>query len=200
MKNIRNSEQFKKSVIKNLEGRQRKIADILLAKLMGHVLDGNPVEDGHAHEAWIKAILSLKRYGKFPKLFRIMDSHQRKRSNDPIAAKMGDSDYKATKKSLTVVISNNLPFVRKLEYGIPITVGDGQGNQGKKVDPVKRPPEKGPLYGKRAQGSEGLLVFEKGGRVIKAKTHTPRETGFVKEAVNKAKSFAKSNGLKVRSK
>lgn len=177
-----------------------KVTDEILAMLFDQILEKNPVEDGHAHEAWITAILQTN--GKFKKLFSVSDSHESKRSHDPTASKYGEATVQSTKTQTLVRITNQLPFVYKLEYGLAIHVGDESGNQGRKIDPVKRPPEKGPLYGKRNQGSEGLLVFEKNGRLIKTKVWTPRgdDTGFVEKSFKETASKLQSLGLKVKTK
>lgn len=192
MSNFSNSKQFRKLLISILRKKKIKVTDEVLAKLVDGVLEGNPIEDGHAHEAWLTAIESLG--SPFSETLQVAGKHANKRSNDPTAKKYGESSVKEDKSSTLVVISNKLPFVKKIEYGIPITVGDETGNKGKKINPVKRPPNKGPLYGKRESGAGGLLVFERGGRTIKTTVATPTETGFVAKAIEKTIKYAKSKG------
>lgn len=198
MSTFKNASTVKLLIRKELIKRKMEAADKALAYLFGKLLTYFPTEDGHAHEAWITAVEKLK--GKFTITDRVVDHHSGKRSNDPTAKKYGHASVKDSQKRLSVVIQNKLPFVRKMEYGLPITVGDESGNQGKKINPVKRPQEKGPLYGRRGPGSEGLLVFQQGGRLIKTKVRIPNETGFVDRAIKETVQFFKSKGYKVRRK
>lgn len=196
MSKVRNAEKIKKRLKQRLQQKKEDTVEHVLAYLVGKLLTHQPTEDGHAHEAWLVAIDGVEK--QYPTVSRVAAHHDSKRSNDPTAKKYGESSVSQEKQRTTVVISNNLPFVKKIEYGIPITVGDESGNQGKKINPVKRPPEKGPLYGQRQGGSEGLLVFEQGGRIIKTKSHVSPHAGFLKRTIEETIQYAKSKGLKVK--
>lgn len=200
MSHVSNTNGFVKGLMEQIEKHKETVTDAVLAHLFDNILEKCPVEDGHAHEAWITAL--IKTNGKYKKLLGVTDSHNGKRSHDPTATKYGESDVQVSKTKTTVTVTNKLPFVYKLEYGLAIQVGDESGNQGKKINPVKRPPEKGPLYGGREQGSEGLLVFEKNGRLIKTRVWTPRgdDTGFVEKSVKETAAYVKSQGLIVKTK
>jgi hypothetical protein len=199
MSNVTNSQDVRKW----LEAELKKHKDVVLDKVSGYfagkLLTYQPIEDGHAHEAWITAFTKTNS-SQLKKLYAVLDHFENLRSHDPKASTYGDGKLIISDKSSTIFISNKLPFVYKLEHGLPIRVGDESGNKGKKIDPVKRPPDKGPLYGKRSQGSQGLLVFEKNGQLIKTKVWTPSgdDTGFLFRAIKDTVQFIKQNGLKVK--
>lgn len=196
MSKVRNADKVKKYLMSKITEKMKDVSSDAAAYLFREILQGNPVEDGHAHEAWLSALEKIK--SNLPDVSGVIGQFSSVRSGDATAKKYAQAQVKTDKSSTTVCVSNNLPFVRKIEYGMPITVGDDSGNKGAKINPVKRPPDKGPLYGKRASGSNGVLVFEQGGRTIKAKVYTSPNSGFVAEAIKKTMNYLKSKGFKVK--
>jgi hypothetical protein len=128
---------------------------LLAAELVGKgVMKNTPVEDGHAHAAWKSA------FDQVPTLQgKIAVPSGTSRDSQAIGA--GKASAELTGLNQRITISNELEFVRKIEYGLPITpIGPG----GKKQPPVVKRrtvnDPSGPLYGPRLSEGRGVLVWK----------------------------------------
>ncbi len=168
----------------------RVVADVL-DKILVHT----PVEDGHAHEAWIEAGLmaskKLSRMGGGNEIEQVAVMHHSKASGDPLATQEGIGTVERTDTRFKVRLENNLPFVRALELGLtirPIMPG------GPKMPPVaKRPGQKGALYARRETDGTGMLYWtDASGKGHYTRTRRPKAGRYVKRAVEKTRKLLKS--------
>lgn len=155
-----------------------------------NLLLGLPVEDGHGHEAFATAMEKLP----LPRVSRVPDEFRGDRSGDPEAIKRGESGWASDKDHVWVSIAARLPFLRHLEEGGTIRVGDLSGNKGPKEG---GPDTGGQLYAPRLPGTTGLLFWEdSGGRHMAKTRNIPSGYKFMAKAVKKARQLAKRLGLK----
>lgn len=151
------------------------------------VFETTPVEDGHAHRAWLSGGLEAIG-GRARQALAKSGVPPHRLSKDMIAVRSGHGRLSKTKLQADVTISNDLDFVEVLEFGgvlRPIEPG------GRKLFPVHRPPEVGPLYGPRSSMGRGMLVWtDDTGRTRMATSkryapgrHVGRAMNFVKNAM-----------------
>lgn len=180
----------KAQTLKHLRSQLLELADEITTTFIVELLTEMPVEDGHAHESFITAAERLR----LPKTKQAAIQFALRASNDPNAKKYAISELNKDADGITLRLGTALPFVRKMEYGLPIKVGDLSGNQGRKRvngdGGLVSPP--GTLYGPRYSGTEGVLLWREGGQTKIAKVRIPSgtDTGFFKKAVNAAKQAA----------
>lgn len=126
-------DQFIKHLEQKIAKKRNSLMDVLVAEFLDTVCQELPPEEAHARQAFISAAdQAADMLYQSGRIERAAEKHRTTASGDPEAEKAGKGSAKTTKTSLKVTLDNQLPFVKKLEYGIPITVGDKQGNRGKK--------------------------------------------------------------------
>jgi len=172
-------------------------SDAITAEFADVLLSHMPIEDGHAHESFVTALRKLG--GKYPNTQLVASSHVSNGSGDATAQRYSYGEVGRSAESQVTRFGTLLPFVRKMEYGYRIRVGDMEGRKGPKVRSdgghLLHPP--GTLYGDREPGNTGLLVWREGGIEFKARTRTPSgtATGFFARAKEAARKTAKELGL-----
>src|SRR5688500_13647046 len=113
MATLTNKDQFKKWIESELVKKKNDVADHIISYFAGHLLQNQPVEDGHAHEAWITAFLKANSGSKLQALYKVLDHFNHHRSHDPKASEYGDGKFQSNKSTTHVSVSNKLPFVYK---------------------------------------------------------------------------------------
>ena len=220
MKSKLNTQVFTNLLKGKLTERRRLSMSKLLARFCDEVMNNAPIEDGHIHEAIITAMaeFSGELYGK--DFNSVVRKHLSSRSNDPEASAATHTAIGEVGDELLATLKISLPFVRALEYGYLIRVGDKNKNRGPKVIPVTRPTEKGPLYGARAaKGSfgglkaanrksikdfdrsiirkgVGILVWQENGVTKRALFRRPKAYRFWGKAFTAIRTLARSLKLK----
>lgn len=188
-----------KSYIKRtLVHHRLRVAARAAAITAREILDRTPVEDGHAHEAWIQAATQamgqLSPFGGMVR--RAIAGNETFASGDPEATKAGWAAVEHDANKTVVTLINRLGFVRKLEYGGVIK----PTSSGRKVKPAaRRPDEQGPLYGPRENVGRGLVFYrtETGGWRM-AKSYQVQAGHYAGRALDEAAADAGRQGLKTR--
>lgn len=184
-----NGPEFIKSMEEELRAGLNEQVDTLMSEFLDGVNEKLPVENGHAHEAFKAASESIASSLPVSKSLRqSITPFANAGSGDSMAKSKGEGSVSSTDTKVTVKLSINLPFVYKLEYGLPIKVGDLAGNKGPKAESTPR----GSLYGPRNPGNTGLLVWVENGVTRRAKIRnniTPY--GFFRNGIQKVKIKAK---------
>lgn len=214
------SDSFFKEIESRLKQAQKKIASDLMAEFFDVVMENVPLEDGHSHEAVLTAMseMSGELHGK--KFNEVARKHISKRSNDPEASSAVTTLIGDDRTEFVAAVDIRLPFMRALEYGLMIRVGDKSRNRGPKVFPVSRPKSKGPLYGARAAKGTfgglrpggrtplseadraiirkgiGILVWEENGVTHRALFRRPKAYRFWSKAISAVRSLAHKYRLK----
>lgn len=176
-----------------LEQTLRDSVGLIGEEYLTRMCEFTPIEDGHAHTAYITAYKKWKdRLGSSVALARPL-KYEAQASNDPKAA---DTAFVRVIQVSSLVIQADitiaLPFLEKLNYGKTIRA-DVWGNRGPKLYKFKRPGERGPLYGPRKSlgsrgGRKGMLFFEVGGGYRFKEFRTPPAYGFFEAAIAMTKS------------
>lgn len=132
-----------------------RVADKAAEMALREVFRDTPVEDGHAHQAWLSG--GTEAIGAAAnQAFAESGVSPSRLSHDRLAMASGDGKKTVAKLRADIRIQNRLNFVRTLEYGGVIRpIGPG----GRKINPVMRPPMVGPLYGPRSSQGRGILVW-----------------------------------------
>lgn len=211
---------FKSGLLQQLRVLQTQAASKLMAEFFRTAMTEVPTEDGHAHEALLTAMgeLSGELYGR--EYNKVAREFGPRRSGDPEASKAVKTSFRDDGRAIKIAVQIDLPFMKALETGLLIRVGDLSGNRGPKVLPVLRPQDRGPLYGPRSSkgtiggltpngrkplsASEaalirkgvGLLVWEENGVIHRATFRKPTAFGFWRKAVAAVRSAARLYGLK----
>lgn len=155
------------------------------------VFRDTPVEDGHAHTAWLSggteaiggaAQHALVESGVSPGVL----------SHDRLATANGNGKKTVGKLRADVVIENGLGFVKILEYGgVLRPIGPG----GRKINPVMRPPMVGPLYGPRSSAGRGMLVWTTpSGETMRAPSRSYTPGRHVAKALNVVRNVLNPKG------
>lgn len=189
-----------------LKQKAEDTMSMLLSKYFGTMLEKMPIEDGHAHQAYLTALEELSGFF-FSKrdLASVYRTHRSKGSGDHKAIMAGRGFVDWVGKKLEVRVECNLPFVRKLNEGQTIWPGDEAGRKGIKVSTAegyaakRQAGEKGELYGPRLSANSrkgvprGMLVFfsQKAGKVVVKPYETPTRYDFHGQAVAAVKAAAK---------
>lgn len=185
-------ENFDEFIAKKLWKRRNSMVDYLAAKFVDAVCQYTPVENGHAHEAWCTAAeQAAAQLYRSRHLERAEEKHRStKASGDLEAAKGGRGKATANKGALSVSLENKLPFVYKMEHGLPIKVGDRAGRTGHKVGGVATA---GELYSPRSSspGVSGWLFWRDASGEHFAKVRTPPATHAFARAVQVVRNAAK---------
>lgn len=184
-----NAKDFEKDLMAEMDARMDPLMDGLLSEFFIGIAQKLPVEDGHAHEAFRSAGDSIVRLMGSPRRLKgVIGNIANNASGDPTARKRGVGHYSRGNRSVEALVHIDLPFVYRLEYGINIRVGDMSGNTGPKSKGVKP----GTLYGKREEGTTGLLQWREGGKVKRARIRrgVPKH-GFFANAINRVKNKAR---------
>lgn len=194
-------EQFLKAVEQKVAKKRNSLMDVLVAEFLDTVCKELPTEEAHARQAFITAAdQAADQLYQSGRIERVAETHRTTASGDPEAEKAGRGSARATPTSLKVTIDNRLPFVRKLEYGIPITVGDRQGNRGYKENGAVG---EGDLYGPRLPSTnepgtgfslafpQGWLMWVENGQKHFAKSRNDGPHGFFAKAIAAVKAKAK---------
>jgi hypothetical protein len=187
-------EQFVEALSKRIAQKRNSLTDHLTAVFLETVLNETPIENGHAHQAWISgADQAAEALWQSGRIERTAEKHRTKASGDPEAEKAGKGTVSRTKTQLIVTIWNKLPFVRKLEYGLPITVGDRGGNRGPKRHGAATIHE---LYAPRLPNGKGswatgFLMWKEGGTWKFSKVRRPPATGAFAKALAAVREAAK---------
>jgi hypothetical protein len=162
-------------------------------EFLARMCEFTPIEDGHAHTAYIAAYKKLKdRLGSSVVLARPL-KYEAQASNDPKAAE--STIVRVIEVSSLIIQADiviGLPFLEKLNYGKTIRA-DVWGNRGTKLYKYKRPGERGPLYGPRnsigkSKSRKGMLFFEVAGGYKFKEFRTPPAYGFFEAAIAMTKS------------
>lgn len=211
---------FKKLVQNRLKLLQKKAASDLMATFFDTVCNECPVEDGHGHEAFMTCMQELSGELSGPRFNQVVRAHVAKRSGDVSASQASMGVVGEAGGEFIARVSIKLPFLRKLDRGLLIRVGDRDGNTGPKVNPVIRPPGKGALYASRASKGTfggltpsgrtplsrsdaamirkgvGLLVWSENGSIRRALVRRPRAYGFWRKGMQAVRKRARQLGLK----
>ena len=179
--------------------------DLIVGDVMTAVSVTTPVEDGHAHEAWMKATMGVNsglkhKNGHSASAINNLSAFA---SGDPKAVEGGVGTVTKTKGTLKAKLRNHLGFVTILEDGGVISAGDENGNRGvKKTFDGKRnirPGEKGPLYGPRTSGTGGMIFWtDKSGGNHFARSRNVSAGRHVERAIQQAKAKVASLGGKAK--
>lgn len=167
------------------------VAESAAQMALREVFRETPVEDGHAHQAWLSggteaigaaAQQSFAESGVSPSSL----------SADPTAVRSGEGRLTHGKLRADVVIKNHLGFVKILEYGgVLRPIGPG----GRKIDPVQRPPMVGPLYGARSSQGNGMLVWTTPtGETMRAPSRSYTPGRYVGRALNLVRNRYEKGG------
>lgn len=155
-----NASEFMEEVLNEVRDGMDEVADEMMGELLLGVSEKLPVEDGHAHEAFESASNSIASKLKYSRhINHAIGPFTENGSNDPLAKQHGEGLVSRTEDSISVDLNIHLSFVYKLEYGLPIKVGDLNGNKGRKEANVPRKT----LYGPRETEGMGLLVWKENG-------------------------------------
>lgn len=182
-----------------IEDKKMRVFSSMNATFFDVVMEKTPVEGGHAHEAWLAAARDAEsQLTNLPDVDRAISKHSQKGSGDPKAVGKGNTSIVSSADGIKATIENELGFVKKMEYGIPITPGDDKGNTGVKEDWYnyrtsggQRPSVPGELYGARlSSGGVGMLLWEEGGVKKRALSRT-MTIGAAQAAINAVKTQIK---------
>ncbi len=182
-----------------LTQQRLRVAARAAAIVLREIMDRTPVEDGHAHAAWLQAATDVASNLGAPHNRTIGSAVSPSRtlsSRDPKAEAAGFGAVGQANKETHVTIRNGLDFVRTLEYGgviKPIAPG------GKKVKKNIRPGERGELYGDRIPSGRGMVFYRTltgGWRIAPSYVQPPGH--FAGRGVDAAAEDARREGLKVR--
>lgn len=222
MSGLKLTDSGKKKLELFLRPLQVQVASKLTAEFMDAVMERCPVEDGHAHECFMTAMDELSGELHSPEFNATSRRYQHTRSGDPEASAGATTLIGDNRDRFVVAISISLPFIRKLEYGGTIRVGDKSGNRGPKVDPVIRPPSRGSLYGARHSKGQisgvvlmgrrklssaeavqiragvGLLVWMENGTIHRQLTRRPKAYAFWRNGKSAVRAYARQLKLKKR--
>lgn len=164
-----------------IQARCSAAVDEAATLALREVFRETPVEDGHAHQAWLSG--GTEAIGaSAQQAFAESGVSPSGLSHDRLAVASGEGIKKVGKLRADVVIKNHLGFVKILEYGgVLRPIGPG----GKKINPVHRPPMVGPLYGPRSSAGRGMLVWTTpGGNIMSAPSRSYSPGRYVGRALN----------------
>lgn len=209
-------EQFVKHIEQTIAKKRNSLMDVLVAEFLDTVCKELPLEEAHARQAFITAADQVAdQLYQSGRIERTAERHRTTASGDPEAEKAGKGSAKATKTSLKVSLDNRLSFVKALEYGLPITVGDRSGNRGPKGEGMLAtgslysprnqgmranagiphdgniPPELQMLLNNRASDRGGYLMWMENGKMRYALERTLKPHGFFAKAIAAVKAKAK---------
>ena len=198
MTTVRESSGLQQRIERALRARREKAAALATALVMRGVMDNTPVEDGHAHEAWLQAsreaASQLGQHGGA--ITRATADNERFASGDETATRAGLGTVSREARKTTVRLANELGFVRTLEYGgviEPIAPG------GRKEQKVIRPGQKGRLYGPRLPEGNGMVFWrDETGQPRFARARQVTAGHFAAHAVDTAANELKRMGAKVK--
>lgn len=192
MGKLQKSPGFDQKVDDRLGHLMRRGADKLCARFFQVVLSNLPREDGHAHEAFLSTIeksglLGAVQGGSLQVVLSHFAGH---RSGDRRAKRFATGTARGGKSRISFKARVGLPFVRKLEYGGIITVGDLAGRRGVKIDGI------GVLYGRRSTKGRGVLRFrDASGYHLATQRVISSPFNFLRAGAAKAKASAKRFGF-----
>ncbi len=164
-----------------IQSRCSAAVDLAAAMALREVFRETPVEDGHAHQAWLSG--GTEAIGaSAQQAFAESGVSSSGLSHDRLAVASGTGSKKVGKLRADVLIKNHLGFVKILEYGgVLRPIGPG----GKKINPVHRPPMVGPLYGPRSSAGRGMLVWTTpSGQTMSAPSRSYAPGRYVARALN----------------
>lgn len=165
--------------------------DTIHSELLDELFANLPVENGHAHQAYVSAIESAN-IPDAPKTQSNVSQASSSASGDPKASENAKGYYTKTDTSISVQINPGLPFVETLESGGTI---EKMGGRGAGIKLNSEGP--GPLYGPRVSGGRvGALMWMEGGQKVFRMYRTVSAIGFVKKALARADKIAQSLGWK----
>lgn len=127
---------------------------------------------GHLFEGWLSAIEKSGALRGSVRLNAIINRMAGFRSRDPNARQSANGWVRRQATRLRYHFHTAMAFVSKIERGQAITVGDAEGNKGKKTEQGI-----GRLYGARHQGKTGMLMWYDGGGKHFAKVRIPSGPG-----------------------
>ena len=147
MAKIKNKHRIGQQFKNKLRPRREEAAMQVTADVMDDVLTQFPVENGHAHLAWLTALEQLPQHDQ---ISDVISKHYHKKSKFPEAADYG-SGRKIHKRNFTLVqIFNSLPFVKTMEEGGVIEPINPKGKKAPNTT-------EGRLYGQRTSSGIGWL-------------------------------------------
>lgn len=174
-----------------MKKKQEQVTDYLSGQFVKAIGHHTPVENGHAHEAWVTAAEEVAaQLPRSANITREKEAHSStKASGDLTAAKHGKGRVSIGKKTIRVRMTNRLPFVYKMEHGLPITVGV-RGRTGTKS--AGRGTE-GELYAPRLSSpvGHGWLFWTDAGGEHFAKVRTEPPTLAFAKSIEVVKHSAK---------
>lgn len=182
-------DRFKKVITKKCS----RVVDVAAQMALKEVFRDTPVEDGHAHQAWLSG--GTEAIGaSVNQAFAESGVSPSELSGDRLAIASGNGKKTVTKLRADVRIQNRLNFVRILEYGgVLRPIGPG----GRKINPVMRPPMVGPLYGPRSSQGRGILVWTTpSGEVMRGFSRSYAPGRHVGKALNVVKNRLAPRGGK----
>lgn len=177
----------KDSLRRNLLERAKTVAGAVTAEFFDSVSDNAPVENGHIHETFGQALLKIG--GEIPGVGETASKMLSKGSGDVEAASRGYGKASTLTKKVKVSIGTKIGFVKKLDDGQTITVGDARGRSGK-----KDPDGYGELYGPRSNSGTGFLMWVDGSGKHFALSVNWGPMGFFERAAEAARVKANSLG------
>lgn len=166
--------------------------DVFAGAVLDKMLTSLPVENGHAHEGLITAYDQAD-LPKNKHVLAAMSKHEGKASGDPEASRAGKGQVVEGKNKTSLRIKVDLPFLYKMNEGMPIYVSDKYGRLGRKRHGEKSAQ---PLYSPRFQSDRptGFLMWEEGGvKKFAQVRETTKTSGFLQAAVDAAFTSTLSN-------
>lgn len=180
-------------VFRKVQSLVEKAADSAAQTFLINVFQTTQIEDGHAHRAWLQA--GIEAIGPMANAaFQQSGVPRNRLSDDPIAFSSGRGIRKTSRLHCEILIGNGLDFVKVLEFGgvlEPIEPG------GRKLNPVRRPPKVGPLYGPRSGEGRGMLVWtDEAGVTHRAPFRRYSPGRHVGRAIRISRKMLKSRGVR----
>lgn len=173
-------------VLEQLMRRARTVAGEITSAFFESVNANMPVEEGHAHES---LGTGLQKVASLTETIPTASQMLARGSNDPEAASRGYGTVKESKTSLRVTVGTSAGFVRRLDDGETISVGDLSGSTGRKV-----PGTEGQLYGPRTNKGQGFLMWQDAGGKHFALSVNWGPMGFFAQAADAARDTANQLG------
>lgn len=193
MTTVKRSPGLKGRIERYLSQKRQSVAGRLVGVLVDSVLFNTPVEDGHAHTAWIKAAEQANKELESQDVARAVSNHSHEASGDPNAQIAGFGAVVHAPHETNVVLKNKLGFVRTMERGGTLkTIAP----HGRKAGGMQT---RGVLFAPRLAEGRGLLRWvDQSGNVRFARTRQFTAGRYVRTAVNTTSFVARRNGMKVK--
>lgn len=177
----------KEALRERLNQRAKTVAGEITKSFFESVSDNMPVENGHAHESFGSA---LQQIAELPEIIGTASQMLSKGSGDAQAASGGYGKVVESTNGIKVTVGTSVGFVKKLDDGDTITVGDGNGSTG-----WKEPGTQGQLYGRRYDHQQGFLMWNDAGGKHFALSVTWGPLGFFEQAAEAARNTANQLGV-----